>query len=108
MSDEERHQAPSEMSADEMIALTRKHTMFSWVAQHAAEPIAMDTAKGSWFTSVDGKRYLDFNSQAMSVNIGHGDERVADAIAPRLASWHTPTRTRLTSPEHASVSVWPA
>ncbi|MDQ6683449.1 MAG: aminotransferase class III-fold pyridoxal phosphate-dependent enzyme, partial [Chloroflexota bacterium] len=28
-----------------------------------------------------GKRYIDFNSQLMSVNIGHGDRRVADAIA---------------------------
>ena len=81
MSDGDRPPDPGAMSAEEMIALTRKHTMFSWVAQHSAKPIAMDTAKGSWFTSVDGKRYLDFNSQAMSVNIGHGDERVADAIA---------------------------
>ncbi len=69
------------MSAEEMIELTRRYTMFSWVAQHAAEPIAMETAKGAWFTSADGVRYLDFNSQAMSVNIGHGDERVAKAIA---------------------------
>ncbi len=73
--------SPPTMSADEMIALTRKHTMFSWVAQHAAEPIAMETAKGVYFYSADGKRYLDFNSQAMSVNIGHGDQRVIDAIA---------------------------
>ena len=70
----------SAMSAEEMIALTRKHTMFSWVAQHAAEPIAMETARGVYFSSAEGKRYLDFNSQAMSVNIGHGDQRVIDAI----------------------------
>jgi taurine--2-oxoglutarate transaminase len=69
------------MSADEMIALTRKHTMFSWVAQNVTDPIAVETAKGVWFHSADGKDYLDFNSQAMSVNIGHGDERVADAIS---------------------------
>ncbi len=81
MSDEERQPSPAPMSAEEMIALTRKHTMFSWVAQNVAEPIAVDSGKGAWFTSVEGKRYLDFNSQAMSVNIGHGDQRVADAIA---------------------------
>lgn len=69
------------MSAEEMIELTRKHTMFSWVAQNVADPIAVETAKGVWFHSADGKDYLDFNSQAMSVNIGHGDRRVADAIA---------------------------
>jgi taurine--2-oxoglutarate transaminase len=73
--------ASSAMSAEEMIALTRKHTMFSWVAQNVADPIAIESAKGVYFYSVDGKRYLDFNSQAMSVNIGHGDLRVADAIS---------------------------
>ena len=73
--------SPSAMSAQEMIALTRKHTMFSWVAQNTAEPIAIETAKGVYFHSADGKRYLDFNSMAMSVNIGHGDQRVIDAIA---------------------------
>jgi taurine--2-oxoglutarate transaminase len=79
--DDERPPCPATMGAEEMIALTRKHTMFSWVAQNVAEPIAVETAKGVWFCSADGKRYLDFNSQAMSVNIGHGNERVADAIA---------------------------
>ena len=33
-----------------------------------------------YFYTPDGKRYLDFNSQLMSVNIGHGDQRVVRAI----------------------------
>ena len=69
------------MSAEEIVALSKKHTMFEWVAQNAADPIPVDTAKGSYFYSTDGKRYLDWNSQLMSVNIGHGDQRVIDAIA---------------------------
>ena len=63
-----------------MISLTREHTMFSWVAQNEADPIAVDRAEGIYFWSVDGKRYLDFTSQAMSVSVGHGDQRVLDAI----------------------------
>jgi taurine---2-oxoglutarate transaminase len=73
--------APGTMSADEIVELSRKHTLFEWVAQSAADPIPVATAKGSYFYSADGKRYLDFNSQLMSVNIGHGDERVIEAIA---------------------------
>src|SRR4029453_6232347 len=42
-------------------------------------PVA--SAEGVYFTTVDGTRYLDFNSQLMGVNIGHGDKRVIDAIA---------------------------
>jgi taurine--2-oxoglutarate transaminase len=41
----------------------------------------MAGAKGCWFWTPEGKRYLDFNSQLMCVNIGHGDERVVRAIA---------------------------
>jgi taurine--2-oxoglutarate transaminase len=37
-------------------------------------------AKGVYFYDADGKRYLDFNSQLMCVNIGHGDRRVIEAI----------------------------
>ena len=40
----------------------------------------MKRAKGVYFWDVDGKRYLDFNSMTMCVNIGHGDERVIEAI----------------------------
>ncbi len=69
------------MSADEIVALSRKHTMFEWVAQSTVDPIPVETAKGSYFYSADGKRYLDWNSQLMSVNIGHGDQRVIDAMA---------------------------
>ena len=69
------------LSAEEIVALSRRHTLFEWVAQSAVDPIPVETAKGVYFYSADGKRYLDFNSQLMSVNIGHGDQRVIDAIA---------------------------
>jgi taurine---2-oxoglutarate transaminase len=68
------------MSAEEIIALSKKHTFFEWSAQSAANPIPVSHAKGVYFWDVDGKRYLDFNSQLMCVNIGHGDERVIAAI----------------------------
>ena len=68
------------MTADEIVELSRKYTLYEWSAQSAVDPIPVDRAEGSYFYSPDGKRYLDFNSQLMSVNIGHGDKRVVDAI----------------------------
>jgi taurine--2-oxoglutarate transaminase len=70
----------SAMSADEMVALSKRHTFYSWSAQAAVNPIPMVKAKGVYFWDAHGKRYLDFNSQLMCVNIGHGDQRVIDAI----------------------------
>ena len=69
------------MSGDEMAALSKKHTMFDWVPQDGVVPVPIEYAKGVYMYTPDGKRYLDFNSQLMSVNIGHGDQRVIDAIA---------------------------
>jgi len=68
------------MTGDEMIALTKRHTLYEWSAQNKVDPIAVAGAKGSYFWTPEGKRYLDFNSQLMCVNIGHGHPKVIDAI----------------------------
>jgi taurine--2-oxoglutarate transaminase len=68
------------MSGDEMIALSKKHTIFEWSAQAAFDPIPVARAKGVYFWTPEGKRFIDFNSQLMCVNIGHGDPRVVQAI----------------------------
>jgi taurine---2-oxoglutarate transaminase len=69
-----------------MVDLTRKHTLFEWSAQNAIDPIPVAGAKGCWFWTPEGKRFLDFNSQLMCVNIGHGDERVIQAIQQQAAT----------------------
>jgi len=71
----------SELTADEIVDLSLRHTLYDWQQQGLTRPIPVASAKGCEFFTVDGKRYLDFNSQLMGVNIGHGDQRVIDAIA---------------------------
>jgi len=71
----------SELTADEIVDLCLRHTLYDWQQQGSTRPIAVASAKGCEFFTVEGKRYLDFNSQLMGVNIGHGDQRVMDAIA---------------------------
>ena len=73
--------APEAMTTEEIVALNRAHTFFSWSVQGAIDPIVVDHAEGVWLYTPDGQRILDFNSQLMSVNIGHGDRRVVDAIS---------------------------
>jgi taurine--2-oxoglutarate transaminase len=68
------------MTAEEIVRLSRQHTFFSWSIQGAVDPIAIDHAEGVYLYTPDGQRIIDFNSQLMSVNIGHGDRRVIDAI----------------------------
>ncbi|HKF86053.1 MAG TPA: aminotransferase class III-fold pyridoxal phosphate-dependent enzyme [Candidatus Limnocylindrales bacterium] len=68
------------MTSEEIVALSRQHTIFSWSVQGALDPIAIDRAEGVYLYTPEGRRILDFNAQLMSVNIGHGDRRVIDAI----------------------------
>jgi taurine--2-oxoglutarate transaminase len=73
------------MSGEEIIALSKQHTIFEWSAQSKVDPIPIARAHGIYFWTPEGKRYIDFNSQLMCVNIGHGDERVVRAIQEQAA-----------------------
>lgn len=74
------------LSGPEMVALSKRHTMTEWSAQAAANPIPIARAKGSWFWTPEEEKFLDFNSQLMCTNIGHGDERVLKAITDQAAT----------------------
>jgi taurine--2-oxoglutarate transaminase len=79
-------QVGSSMTGADIIALSKKHTIFEWSAQGAVDPIPVSGAKGVYFWTPEGKRYIDFNSQLMCVNIGHGDPRVVKAIQDQAAA----------------------
>lgn len=64
----------------EILSLSLEHNFWTWSAQAKVSPIPVTRAKGVYFWDANGKRYLDFNSMTMCVNIGHGNERVINAI----------------------------
>jgi taurine---2-oxoglutarate transaminase len=70
----------TEILDQEILPLSLEHNFWTWSAQSHVSPIPVKRAKGVYFWDVDNKRYLDFNSMVMCVNIGHGDERVIEAI----------------------------
>ena len=74
-----------ELPDDEILSLSRDHVFWTWSAQAKLNPIAVKRAKGVYFWDVDDKRYLDFNSMTMCVNIGHGNERVIKAMQDQAA-----------------------
>ena len=58
----------------------RAHVFHSWSAQKALQPLVVAGAEGSWFWDEDGRRYLDFSSQLINMNIGHQHPKVVAAI----------------------------
>jgi taurine---2-oxoglutarate transaminase len=57
-----------------------KHVFHSWSAQKLIDPLPIAGAAGSYFWDHDGKRYLDFSSQLVNVNIGYQHPRLVAAI----------------------------
>jgi taurine--2-oxoglutarate transaminase len=63
----------------------RAHVFHSWSAQGAIDPLPVAGAEGSYFWDYTGKRYLDFSSQLVNVNIGHQHPRLVAAIQEQAA-----------------------
>lgn len=60
------------------------HTLFSWSKQRGINPINIKSAKGVYLYDRDDKRYIDFSSQLMNVNIGHGHPKIAEAVQKQM------------------------
>ncbi|MBW8011531.1 MAG: aminotransferase class III-fold pyridoxal phosphate-dependent enzyme [Chloroflexi bacterium] len=84
------------MTAEEIVQSSKKYTFFSWAVQSEVNPIPIDRAEGVYFWDADGKRYIDFSSQLMNLNIGHQHPKVIEAIkeqADKLCFAHPGTAT---------------
>ena len=73
------------LSAQQIVDLNKEFTFFSWSVQKAVHPIPMVRSEGVYFWDADGKRYLDFSSQLMNLNIGHQHPKVVAAIQEQAA-----------------------
>ena len=76
-----------------VIDLNQDYTLFSWSKQKGTNPIAVKYADGVYLYDYDGKRYIDFSSGLMNVNIGHGNQRVTQAVVRQMqeVSYVTPS-----------------
>ena len=64
--------------------LSIDHTIFAWSNQKGLDPIHVEKAKGVYLYDEKGKKYIDFSSQLMNVNIGHGREEVTEAVRKQM------------------------
>src|SRR5580698_4927340 len=69
------------LTPEQVSNLTRETNYGTWRFQKTWKPLYISDAEGCWITDGDGKRYLDFSSQLMCVNLGHKNPRVVESIA---------------------------
>src|SRR4029077_12680228 len=60
------------------------YTLFSWSKQKGIDPIAVKYGEGVYLYDYDDKKYIDFSSGLMNVNIGHGNQRVTEAVVKQM------------------------
>jgi taurine---2-oxoglutarate transaminase len=73
----------------QIVADAKEFVLYSWSVQDKIDPIPVAGAEGRYFWDYDGKRYLDFASQLVNLNLGHQHPKVIAAIkeqADRLAT----------------------
>ncbi|MEM3860465.1 MAG: aminotransferase class III-fold pyridoxal phosphate-dependent enzyme [Candidatus Micrarchaeaceae archaeon] len=68
---------------DDSKKVIRSYTFKSWSKQSGWDPVIIKRGRGVYFYD-NNKKYLDFSSQLINVNLGHGNERVINAIKEQL------------------------
>lgn len=53
---------------------------FTWSAQRGATPTEITGGQGAWFETADGGRWLDMGALVYQANLGHGHQRMIDAV----------------------------
>jgi taurine--2-oxoglutarate transaminase len=88
--------APDPAAGARTYELDRAHVFHSWSAQALISPMVVAGAEGAYVWDSDGKRYLDFSSQLVNVNIGHQHPKVVAAIQEQAG------RLCTIAPQHAN------
>src|SRR5713226_3788016 len=67
-------------------ASPRQHLLLPWTVQEREDPVLeFDHGEGVYFFDRQGRRYLDMLSQLFNCNLGHGNQRVIEAIQRQAA-----------------------
>ena len=77
--------APAAATEEQVRRDDRAHVFYSWSAQGLIDPLPIASAQGSHFTDYEGRRYLDFSSQLVNVNIGYQHPKLVAAIQEQAA-----------------------
>ena len=84
-------QVPAEtnsLTSSEVVDLTQRLNYGTWRYQKSWNPLHVVDAQGCYFVDSKRKRYLDFSSQLMCVNLGHKNPRVIESYLGLKGSAH--------------------
>src|SRR5438105_15795917 len=74
------------LTSAQIVESTKRLNYGTWRFQKSWNPLHVVDAEGCYFIDAAGKRYLDFSSQLMCVNLGHKNAAVIRAIQEQAAA----------------------
>lgn len=77
----------------------RRHVLHSWSSHRRLDLLVVAGAEGSYFWDETGRRFLDFSSQLVNVNVGHQHPELVAAIQQQAA------RLCTIAPYHANAAT---
>ncbi len=72
------------MTGEEIRSTLKKYNLQSWSKQKNLNPISVEKAEGIYFWDYEGNRYTDMSSQLVNMNLGFGNQAIADAIKAQV------------------------
>src|SRR5262249_42785475 len=74
------------MNTSELVRAHAKHVLSPWLAQGGLAAPVIVRGEGRYLFDSDGKRYLDFGSGLVAVNLGHCHPKVVAAIQEQAST----------------------
>ena len=72
------------MKAEDVKEMATKYVLQSWSKQKGLNPIPVEKADEIYFYDYDGNRYTDMSAQLVNLNLGYGNQDIADAIKEQV------------------------
>ncbi len=72
------------MNGEKVKSNQRDYVLQSWSKQGNMNPIAVKRAEGIYFYDYEDNRYTDMSSQLVNLNLGFGNQDIADAIKEQV------------------------
>lgn len=73
-----------EKKKDNIVSDCVAYNAYPWVKQEGLNPLEVTKAKGSYFWDKAGNKWLDFSSQLVNMNLGHGHPMIKDAMKDQI------------------------
>lgn len=69
---------------ERILEADQRYVIRSWSQQGKPAQAAISHGEGSWFWDTDGRKYLDFQSQLVNLNLGHQHPKLVEAIVDQV------------------------